>query len=151
MLQPFKLFVLMLSKVSHHPSRPSLPSYLHCFALAAQVKKWGWADEISLVATSSRQSWHIQGCGVAGRSSPSLLAEHEAETASSTEKGRGDALLVWAHEEGKGLDLMARAAPSSGFYLCSFLSFLWRTGSSSPTTPNTATEALEEENSPLVN
>lgn len=84
---------------------------------------------------------------MAGRSSPSLLVEHEAETASSTGKGRRDAPLVWAHKEGKGLDLMARVAPSNAFYLCSFLSILWRTGSSSPITPNTATEALEEENS----
>lgn len=98
-----------------------------------------------------RQSWGIQGHGTAERSSPGLQAEHKAGMANSTGKGRKDALVVWAHGEGKGLDLMAREAPSSAFYLCCFLSFLWRTGLSSPTSPNTASEALEEENSLRVN
>ena len=132
---------------------PPPPSHFdpHCLALPAQVKKQGWAAEMSSVAKSSRQSWGIQGRGVAGRSSLGLQAEHEAGMANSTGKGRRDALVVWAHGQGKGLDLMAREAPSRAFHLCCFLSFLWRTGSSSPTSPNTATKALEEENSLWVN
>lgn len=96
------------------------------------------------MATRSRQGRGIQGRGVAGRSSPGLQAEHEAGKANSTGKGRRDALVFWAHGEGKGLDLMAREALSSAFYLCCLSSFLQRTGLPSPTSPNTATEASEE-------